>query len=150
MDVIWKLINPDAKEKKEFEEKIEKKAALESMLRLEVTILVAMKWLCKANRISECSKFASHIKLNDKKTRMEWYQKCYNLKVNLAAQFLRAVVLAFCYEVFLYKFICSICIFVSFAHPDKDFLIEVFAHHEKEMMVCLQSHNFPVIVDKSL
>lgn len=37
---------------------------------------------------------------------------------------------------------------MSFAHPDKDFLTEVFARSEKETMVCLQSHNFPVIVDK--
>jgi len=72
------------------------------------------------------------------------------LKVNLAAQFLHAVVLAFCYEGFLYKSICSISIFVSCAHSDKTFLIEVFAHHEKEVMLCLQSHNFPVVVDKSV
>lgn len=71
MDVIWKLVNPDAKEKKEFEVKIERKSAMESMLRFQVTILVAMKWLCKANRISECGIFASQIKLNDKKPRME-------------------------------------------------------------------------------
>lgn len=41
-------------------------------------------------------------------------------------------------------------IFVLFAHPYKDFLIQVFEDHEKEVMVCLQSHNFPVVVDKSL
>lgn len=29
-------------------------------------------------------------------------------------------------------------------------LTEVFAHHEKEMMLSLQCRNFPVIVDKSL
>lgn len=66
MDVIWKLINPDAKEKKEFDIKNWRKRAMGSMLRFPVTILVAVKWLCKANRISDCSKFASHIKLNKK------------------------------------------------------------------------------------
>lgn len=65
------LVNPDAKEKKEFEVKIERKSAMESMLRFQVTILVAMKWLCKANRISECGIFSSQIKLNDKKPRVE-------------------------------------------------------------------------------
>lgn len=42
---------------------------MRSMLRFQISVIVAMKWLCEANRISECSKCASHITVNDKKTK---------------------------------------------------------------------------------
>jgi len=43
VDVIWKLINPNAKEKKVFEGTIEREAAMECMSRFQVKIVVAIK-----------------------------------------------------------------------------------------------------------
>lgn len=53
---------------REFEVKIER---MRNMLTFQIAVIVAMKWLCETNRISECSKCASHINLNDKKTKPE-------------------------------------------------------------------------------
>ena len=47
VDVIWKLINPNAKEKKVFEGTIEREAAMECMSRFQVKIVVAIKWCWK-------------------------------------------------------------------------------------------------------